>query len=553
MRKKDEEKTISDEESTVSSQPTPPASSKSRRRKKKKKQRPPATPTATDEPLVRQKELTLNVEQLSDEFYRAIVKELALQQKRIDALAQCQDEKTFTRRLFRNQHSATSANYAEAKAMAIKKTKGEKTFEDLGASSTDIKYTQHKAGGINVRVEVKSVTDSEMSSTNQAIINAEMQHKTRLQDEKAPCWHKTIIVLGEDNPWPAEKKSTLIRAMKRPEKLKRLALKRIALLQQGTIGPSSIQEGFNIDKYRDQLLSAARQIPTREPANEAPTNVSKPKKRRVPRRKTRSAPKNTPPTPTSPSDEETVTQDDSPYKPPRKTKPTNPVAITPVSKITQRTTSRLDALQGKQAAEISDDQLLRQMLVTEQVTIIFTGFDDFTLVLNRLENGQFSVHTKQEPKPEALRERRHWNEATAGRQHALFFHKQHGTTPLHVAVMNHNLRAVRTYATKYAHDLDIDGSLALHRAVANNDYDSTRVLLAAMATNKLNDKDRSSNTSLHIAASQNNIEIIQALIEHGANPKIKNADHQTCLDLITDTEVHKKVATLISEKIKKKL
>lgn len=113
--------------------------------------------------------------------------------------------KTVAARLLKDFDSRNRAVSAEVHIIAEKASKPNIEVKEISVTSSDAYYLQLKIGGIYVRQEIKSVIREGAADIDSEIINAESQHKSRLNDENEdePTWHKTTIVIGsEENPWP---------------------------------------------------------------------------------------------------------------------------------------------------------------------------------------------------------------------------------------------------------------------------------------------------------------------------------------------------------------
>lgn len=444
--------------------------------------------------------------------------------------------------LIKSFKSKQAAVFAESEIIAKRVRRGNVELLEISSISSDAYYIQQKTGGIYVRLEIKSVTQTNASAVDKEITNAETQHRDRLADEQGkPTWHKTTIVVGNDNnPWPCRNMQDFEQFQNNPAQLQAMAEHRLQKLVMGSLKPSKKLEN-RLTRVTMKQLQAAEIAQTnaekalllnekRQPPTATATVVTTPVKRPLPPNPPTTPQKGPPFSPSSAS----VTPSKRPLPPDPPARAAIPVAepmplrygrtasavnrAPPPSPIAQRIIARKEELKGlaqKNTELKGESRLKRRLLVTEQVTVICSHLN-LTFVLNRRAD-KFVAHIKGDEKPlgEAKRERKHWNVPTPVRTHWRKSANKEGNTPLHLAVKEQNEELVKFYMKNpQMNQANIAGDLPIHIAVMMGNKDIVRIL--ATDAESLSEVNKNGETALELAHSTGNEEVANTLIQAGA-------------------------------------
>jgi hypothetical protein len=465
--------------------------------------------------------------------------------------------------LVKSFKSRQAAVFAESEIIAQRVRRGNVKLLEISSISTDAYYIQEKIGGIYVRLEIKSVTQATAAAVDKEIINAEAQHRDRLHDEKGkPTWHKTTIVIGNDNnPWPCRNMNDFELFKENPEQLQAIAEHRLQKLVMGSIKPSKelerqpsrvimrqLREADSVQTNLEQLLlpegnekllavtSNVVTTPLKRPL--PPDPPATPDKVQLSGHKAKflaspysdaSTPKR--PLPPGPSSHAALPATKQPMQL-RFGRTARAVSkITPNSPISQRLISRKQELKALAEENIKlsvETRIKRRLLVTEQVTVICPHLN-LTFVLNRGAD-KFVARVKGVAKPlgQAKRERKHWDVPAAFRKHWRDSANQEGNTPLHLAVKELKEDLVKFYIKNRLMDVaNNEGDFPIHVAITMGNKDIVKLI--AMGTNKIDVHNKDGLTALQLAHSHGNTEIVKILIQSGASkdvPSEKKEHHE---------------------------
>ncbi len=537
--------------------------------------------------------LTIDVSVLEPQQRELIKAQVKRYQRYINDLALIQEKfPNIAANLNNSIGSKQAAVFAESEIIAQKIRKGTLTMLAASPKSTDAYYIQEKIGGMYVRLEIKSNTRKNAGTIDQEIMNAEVQHRSRLEEEgNDPTWHKTTIVVGNpNNAWPCASPEELELFKGKEDKLLELAEQHIEKLILGNIKPQKKMKALpskintRLEDAADSRSSQHANAPkpqalqqstmplpksstqaTRphlpEPASIQQSSAKKESKFKLtsPHTPTTKASRPLPPGPVqSPIDKPPIT-------PTRATRPlppdapaiTNPpinlekqssrilrarkphqvakqdASLTPASSKVQGRRQQVEAAATKAAKFDPQEKVLRELLVTEQITIV-CPHRNMTIVLNRTE-GKFVAHFKTDntPKDYAKHERRHWDLPIHVRNWRPR-EKDEGNSPLHLAVLNQDPQSIKSFMKKNQLEyLNKDGLAPLHLAIAKGNLKI--IELFTQKPESIDIQNSEGNTALHLACLARNHEVVRLLIDSGAKLDTVNKQGITPRALIEES------------------
>ena len=469
--------------------------------------------------------ISIDLSQLNDAD-RRIMRQCLLRSQRFAAdVARIREiNPTVADNLVKSYHSKQAAVFAESELIAAKINKGKIQLLAVSAGSTDAFYIQEKIGGIYVRQEIKSVTQKEASAIDQEIMNAEVQHKDRLNEEQdKPTWHKTMIVIGNDNnPWPCRTLEDLARVKNNRPALLALALHRIQKLQMGSIKPSKIivrqLESHVVDK-----LSAAEEAQQKKLGITADPLLT-PTKRPLP------------PPPPAASQGMQLRHGRSAQGQPK------PAPLTPNRALVKRREEEYVKIMAESKEMSPKTRRHRKLLVTEQITV---GCSHLNLIFVLDRNlDKFTAHFKDDPKPAGAvkRPRQHWDNLGGFRSKYRYSADPDGNSPLHLAINQQRLDLVEFFSKPdFCEIANKKGDFPLHLAVKQGSSAIVK-LLVQVATTSLDRLDSKGNTALHLACLEENVDIVKQLLDSGADADKPNKAGQTpraILKASSNPDLHK--------------